>query len=162
VDHFKDYNDRVGHAAGDAALSAVGSYLRTYTRVDDVVCRYGGEEFLIVMPGADADSAAIRADEVRRAIRDLTLTMEGQVIPGITVSMGVAQFEGPTSSAAQALAAADRALYVAKNGGRDRVRKAVEACGVADDAQGTTGYEDPSCSTPEASSAVVAGVRRSY
>jgi diguanylate cyclase (GGDEF)-like protein len=143
VDHFKDYNDRIGHAAGDAALSALGSYLQSVTRADDIVCRYGGEEFFLAMPGADVDSATIRADEIRRGVRELVLTMDGQVIPGITVSMGIAQFEGGAESSAHTLAAADRALYVAKSGGRDRVRKATEADHVAPHVQGTTGYEYP-------------------
>jgi diguanylate cyclase (GGDEF)-like protein len=125
IDHFKDYNDDAGHGAGDAVLAAMGRYIREVTRTDDVACRYGGEEFLLVWPTMDADGALRRAQELREGIKHLTVRERDRILPGITVSVGVAVLD-PTSAetADDAIRAADAALYRAKAGGRDRVLSA--------------------------------------
>ncbi len=153
IDHFKDYNDRSGHAAGDAVLAVLGPYLREAVRADDIACRYGGEEFLLVFPGADLDQASQRAEQIRRGVKALEVSLEGRPLPGITVSMGVAQVAEGDASAEAALAAADRALYVAKSTGRDSVCAAGEEAQVPEDAQGATGYVDPAEAAGHVSSA---------
>jgi diguanylate cyclase (GGDEF)-like protein len=143
IDHFKEYNDRAGHGAGDAVLAAVGTYLRDATRTEDVACRYGGEEFLLVFPGVEAKTATARAEQIRQGIKALVVQLAERTLPGVTVSMGVSEFDPADDSTEGALVAADKALYVAKNGGRDRVVMATEAVAAPAGAQGTTGYEEP-------------------
>jgi diguanylate cyclase (GGDEF)-like protein len=122
IDHFKEYNDNTGHGAGDAVLAAVGRFLREVTRTDDVACRYGGEEFLLVWPTMDAIGARRRAEEIREGIKGLTVREGDRILPGITVSVGVAVMD-PKSEATpdDTIRVADAALYRAKTGGRDRV-----------------------------------------
>jgi diguanylate cyclase (GGDEF)-like protein len=143
IDRFKEYNDRAGHGAGDAVLAAVGAYLRDATRTEDVACRYGGEEFLLVFPGADAKTATARAEQIRQGIKALVVQMAERTLPSVTVSMGVSELDPSDDSADAALAAADKALYIAKNGGRDRVVMAADVAGAPEGVQGTTGYEEP-------------------
>lgn len=118
IDHFKIVNDTCGHRAGDLFLQRVASLLHTQTRQMDVVCRYGGEEFVVIMPGARAEMAFRRADEWRRAVEMLTMNQTGETLH-VTLSLGVATFpeHGQTSDAL--LGAADAALYAAKNAGRN-------------------------------------------
>jgi diguanylate cyclase (GGDEF)-like protein len=142
IDHFKGYNDRTGHGAGDAVLAAVGAFLRGATRADDVACRYGGEEFLVVLPGADEEKAAERAEEIREGIKALVTRLADHTLPGITMSLGVSQLDSEALTAEAALAAADRALYEAKNTGRNTVVRA-GATEAPEAAQGSTGYEEP-------------------
>jgi diguanylate cyclase (GGDEF)-like protein len=125
IDHFKEYNDNTGHGAGDAVLAAVGRFLREVTRTDDVACRYGGEEFLLVWPTMDAAGARRRAQEIREGIKGLTVREADRILPGITVSVGVAVMD-PKSEATpdDTIRVADAALYRAKTGGRDRVMTA--------------------------------------
>ncbi len=121
LDHFKTVNDRFGHEAGDRLLRAVGGLLSRSVRSEDIACRYGGEEFTLIMPEAALGEAAERAEAVRRAIRDLRVEYRDEVVGSVTGSLGVAVYpdHGPTGLAA--LAAADAALYFAKARGRDRV-----------------------------------------
>ena len=122
IDHFKQINDTCGHVAGDAALQAIGVELQAGTRVGDVAFRYGGDEFLIVMPNTPADAAAVRAEELRTSIRAaLDRIVEG---PSHAASFGVAAFPTHASTVAGLIAAADVAVYAAKAAGRDRVRVA--------------------------------------
>ena len=121
LDHFKHFNDTFGHDAGDAVLRNFADLLRTRTRADDVVCRYGGEEFAIIMPDASLQTARQRADLVREETAGLLLEHQGKLLDPITVSIGVvcsSQTPGDTSTL---LKAADTALYQAKASGRDRV-----------------------------------------
>jgi diguanylate cyclase (GGDEF)-like protein len=120
VDHFKKYNDSYGHHAGDAVLSHIGSYLKTNVRSEDIPCRYGGEEFLLIMPGLSADGALRRAESIRTGIAHLTVENRGQPLPKVTVSMGVAAFPAHGDSASTIIQAADEALYRAKRNGRNR------------------------------------------
>jgi diguanylate cyclase (GGDEF)-like protein len=123
VDHFKEYNDTTGHGAGDAVLAAVGRYLRESTRTDDVACRYGGEEFLLVWPTMDVAGARRRAEQIREGIKGLSVREGDRILPGVTVSVGVGVMEpGTDQQADDAIRLADAALYLAKTGGRDRVK----------------------------------------
>ncbi len=120
IDRFKDVNDRFGHAAGDEVLKAVADVLRRSTRDGDTVARMGGEEFVLVLPGAGAAQAVERAEEIRRDCAGLLHVLGGETVT-VTVSAGVAA--GPLGGAASdaLLDAADRALYAAKAAGRNRV-----------------------------------------
>jgi diguanylate cyclase (GGDEF)-like protein len=119
VDHFKRVNDRFGHAAGDQVLRGVADALRAETRPGDTVARLGGEEFVLVLPGATAGQAAARAESVRRSIASTTHRLEERSVR-VTVSAGVAVWVG-NGGPGDLLAAGDRALYAAKAEGRDRV-----------------------------------------
>jgi diguanylate cyclase (GGDEF)-like protein len=118
LDHFKSFNDRNGHLAGDEALSRVGGILRQAVRRQDLVFRYGGEEFLILLPGSDRDDAANLAERVRHAVQ-----RDPRVGPwGLTVSLGVAVADRfSASNPLGLLRRADAALYQAKRTGRNRV-----------------------------------------
>ena len=123
LDHFKVVNDRFGHLAGDEALRVFGQLMKAHARSDDVYCRYGGEEFLLVLPGVSERRAAERAEQLRAAMADTPVNYNGEVV-AITVSFGVASFPGDARTADELVAAADRALYAAKAAGRNRVETA--------------------------------------
>lgn len=121
VDNFKTYNDLYGHLAGDEVLRGVANALAGRSRGGDAAYRYGGEEFLVVMPEQTLESARAAADLVRRAIEDLRIPVAAGESPvAITVSAGVAAL-GPGESADAWLREADAALYRAKESGRNRV-----------------------------------------
>lgn len=120
VDHFKRVNDTKGHRAGDRVLRALADLLAQHTRREDVVCRYGGEEFVVLMPGAGLDVALARAEAWRAAVETLRLPYEGETL-FITISAGVAAFPLNGSDEDALLRAADEALYRAKSGGRNLV-----------------------------------------
>jgi diguanylate cyclase (GGDEF)-like protein/PAS domain S-box-containing protein len=120
VDHFKQFNDRYGHDAGDMVLKEVGNLLRKSVRESDMACRYGGEEFLFVLPECDMPSALARMRQIRDDIRNRTPLFRGRAVSPITLSVGLAQLGDRTSTQAELIAAADEALYAAKNAGRDR------------------------------------------
>jgi diguanylate cyclase (GGDEF)-like protein len=121
VDHFKRFNDSYGHEAGDAVLQRVGQVLQSNTRVEDVICRYGGEEFVMLLPGLADDVIVARAQELREAIRDLNVRFHGETLAKITISCGVSVFPVQGRTCAELIDAADHALYRAKQAGRDRV-----------------------------------------
>lgn len=123
LDQFKGYNDSLGHLAGDAALQAVATALQVTTRASDTVCRFGGEEFVVLMPEQDIDGAARAAERIRAAVERLDLRYQTTAGPQVlTISAGVALL-GRTAAldADGALRAADAALYCAKGMGRNRV-----------------------------------------
>jgi diguanylate cyclase (GGDEF)-like protein len=120
VDHFKRFNDDFGHDAGDAVLRAVGEALKQSVREGHLVFRYGGEEFLMLMPGLGPDLAAERAEDIRLRIAALSLQHGGQALGAITVSVGVATAPVQCSQASL-VQTADAALLRAKRGGRNRV-----------------------------------------
>jgi diguanylate cyclase (GGDEF)-like protein len=121
IDHFKRFNDTHGHAAGDAVLVQVGNLLRTHIRSSDVTCRYGGEEFILVLPEASREITQLRAEQMREDARHLHMQYEGQTLEAVTLSLGIAIFPEHGSTKDAILGAADDALYRAKNGGRDQV-----------------------------------------
>lgn len=121
IDHFKNFNDRAGHDAGDALLRELGTYLNTFTRGGDIVCRYGGEEFLAVLPGATVESAAQRAEQIRRDVSGMVVYHLGKPLEKCTISLGVSVFPANGNTGETLLKAADNALYRAKNEGRNRV-----------------------------------------
>lgn len=121
IDHFKRCNDTFGHAAGDAVLRAVGRDLLSLARSGDVICRYGGEEFVLVMPQAATEVVLARGEEIRRSVLALELNHEGRPIGPVTLSIGVAMLPDHGSTGEAVLQAADAALYLAKAAGRDRV-----------------------------------------
>jgi diguanylate cyclase (GGDEF)-like protein len=121
LDHFKDFNDTFGHAAGDALLSALANVITTGIRADDIACRYGGEEFLLIMPGASLETTRERADNLSQAVRNLQVKYQDQLLQSTTISLGVAIFPDHGLTAEEVIAAADAALYRAKQAGRDRV-----------------------------------------
>ena len=121
LDHFKNFNDQWGHEAGDAVLLGVAEALLDGLRASDIACRYGGEEMLVVMPGADANEAVERIGTIAAGVRNMGARVMGRDLPPVTFSAGVATLFEHGDSAEQLIRAADRALYMAKETGRDRV-----------------------------------------
>jgi diguanylate cyclase (GGDEF)-like protein len=120
ADHFKRINDEYGHAAGDLVLTRLAGVLREATREEDIACRFGGEEFVLVLAEIDEASLRARADQIRDAVRALNLRHQNQSMGKLTVSIGAA-ISGPhLRTVADLIAHADRALYQAKSAGRDR------------------------------------------
>lgn len=132
VDHFKAFNDRHGHSGGDALLSALGALLQKIVRAEDIVCRYGGEEIAIILPDASLETAAARAEQVRKAISQLKVKHAGRTLDSVSASLGVAAFPSHGITMAELLSRADRALYAAKRAGRNRVFTAESAPGTVD------------------------------
>ena len=121
VDHFKQVNDTFGHSAGDRVLHEIGAMMQNSFRGGDVCCRYGGEEFLIVLPSTDVAGAKNRAERLREDIKRISFDHNGSIVGPVTVSIGVATFPEPVPDGEIFVAAADTALYRAKDEGRDRV-----------------------------------------
>jgi diguanylate cyclase (GGDEF)-like protein len=122
LDHFKQYNDTFGHSAGDELLTALGTLLKSHIRGEDIACRYGGEEFLLILPGVSIAIALERAERLRLAVKEMY-----QHYPGLkptTLSSGVAVYPEYGDTGLQLIQAADAALYRAKEAGRDRVMAA--------------------------------------
>ncbi|NJP07916.1 MAG: diguanylate cyclase [Chloroflexaceae bacterium] len=121
IDHFKRFNDTYGHDAGDTLLRAIGAFLQHNTRGDDIACRYGGEEFTVVLPCASLENAWKRAEELRIGIEMLMVVHQEQPLGAVTSSLGVAVFPVHGTTADALIKAADQALYQAKQSGRNRV-----------------------------------------
>ncbi|MBL0163192.1 MAG: GGDEF domain-containing protein [Xanthomonadales bacterium] len=124
IDHFKHFNDSFGHEAGDALLAHFGMVLGKVVRNEDISCRYGGEEFTILMPEADAELAKERAEQICAAVRAMDVQFHNLALGRVTVSIGVATHPEHGRTPDELLRNADNALYVAKNSGRDRVMTA--------------------------------------
>lgn len=124
IDHFKKYNDNHGHDAGDVLLRAFGECLESSFRGEDIACRLGGEEFIVVLPGASSDEAAYRAEELKASVESLVIRYLGRNLPKMTVSIGVAAFPDSGDTPEAVIRAADEALYRAKELGRNRVERA--------------------------------------
>jgi diguanylate cyclase (GGDEF)-like protein len=113
------YNDTFGHNAGDELLIAMGNLLKSQTRGEDIACRYGGEEFLLIMPGLSGEVALQRAERLRQAVKEMPMHRQG--LNPITISLGVAVYPDNGDTGLQLIRSADAALYRAKQAGRDRV-----------------------------------------
>jgi diguanylate cyclase (GGDEF)-like protein len=121
LDHFKRFNDSFGHDAGDLVLRTMGELFLRHFRGDDVICRYGGEEFAIILPESTAKDAAKRANQLRIEASAISMRHLGQVLDSVTLSIGVAAFPEDGSTAEEILRAADQCLYQSKADGRDRI-----------------------------------------
>jgi diguanylate cyclase (GGDEF)-like protein/PAS domain S-box-containing protein len=125
LDHFKQYNDTFGHSAGDELLSALGSLVKSQIREEDIACRYGGEEFLLILPGTSMEVTLERAEILRQAVQEMHLRYRS--LKPITLSLGVAVYPDHGDTGLEIIQAADAALYRAKQAGRDRVMAAGDA-----------------------------------
>ena len=126
IDHFKAVNDLYGHEAGDLALQTIARQLQKAVRAEDIVCRFGGEEFTMVMPGLGLDLAVSRAWSILDSVRSLEMASGGRLLQKITMSAGVASFPLHGLTPADVLKAADQALFRAKKEGRDRALTAAK------------------------------------
>jgi diguanylate cyclase (GGDEF)-like protein len=129
ADHFKLFNDTFGHNAGDIVLRAIAERFLSSVRSEDVVCRYGGEEFVVILPDISREKAAERALEVREAIQELRVSGNGQTLGSVTVSIGVAMYPQDGRNIEALMQSADRSLYVAKDNGRNQVVFAAQVSG---------------------------------
>ena len=121
IDHFKQFNDTHGHEGGDALLSNFGKLLSQTVRGEDIPCRYGGEEFCLILPGANENVAVQRAETIREALKKMTVRYRQKPLGPVTLSAGVAVFPEHSEFGDAILQAADMALYRAKKLGRDQV-----------------------------------------
>jgi len=124
VDHFKKFNDTHGHDAGDMVLRAVGSALEQGCDRDEVACRIGGEEFMLILPDNTPDDAMTRAEHLRQAVEAVTVRYGEKSLPRITISVGVAHYPAHGTMPQDLMRAADDALYTAKDKGRNQVQVA--------------------------------------
>jgi diguanylate cyclase len=121
IDRFKRVNDTYGHLIGDVVLREVAQALKKQTRRSDFVGRYGGEEFLIILPETSLDKALILAEKLRRRVSELAIPAEGRVLKDITVSIGATEYEDdPTIE--EFINRSDKWLYTAKKNGRNQVQ----------------------------------------
>lgn len=121
IDHFKKFNDTHGHNRGDEVLREVSDYLNSKVRTEDILCRYGGEELLIIMPECSLQDGLVRAEEFRQGIHEVVMVFHSGARLQVTASLGVAAFPLHGESMEALIAAADKALYCAKDGGRNQV-----------------------------------------
>lgn len=124
VDHFKRFNDTFGHEAGDSVLQELGQFIQKYVRGSDIACRYGGEEFILILPEGSLDITSKRAEQLREGIKHLHLKYHHEPLGQITLSLGVASFPEHGITGQDVIREADAALYRAKREGRDAVRLA--------------------------------------
>ena len=121
LDHFKKFNDTFGHAAGDSVLQAVAEIFQTSIRTEDIACRYGGEEFTIMLPDVTPAVALERAESIRQGVANVRLPLDRQVYTEFSVSIGVAVYPNDGETSDLLLRRADMALYRAKRSGRNQV-----------------------------------------
>jgi diguanylate cyclase (GGDEF)-like protein len=121
LDHFKRFNDTFGHQAGDTLLRVLGDLLKRSTRGQDIACRYGGEEFALVLTDTNLDGVLKRAEILRQQVKQMSVEYAGQLLGTVSVSIGVAVYPEHGNSSPEVLRASDQALYRAKREGRDRV-----------------------------------------
>jgi len=122
VDHFKAFNDTYGHLAGDVVLRYLSDLLVKYSRKEDIACRYGGEEFILVLPGTSIEVAKQRAEKLRSIVeRGKPIYHDDNRLPNVAISLGVAMLPDHANTAITLIATADDALYQAKENGRNQV-----------------------------------------
>ena len=124
VDHFKEFNDTFGHPGGDALLCEVAALLHSVIRVEDAACRYGGDEFVVLLPESQLEVTLLRAEEIREAANRFNITHEGVALDPVTITVGVAAYPDHATDMAGLLRAADEAMYEAKRAGGNRVQVA--------------------------------------
>lgn len=120
IDFFKKVNDGYGHQAGDHVLKITSGLMKKTFRKTDIACRYGGEEFLVILPGTDLAGAITAAEKLRIAVQNEVINFNGQTIP-VTISSGIAQIKIGSETYTETIARADQALYESKRNGRNRV-----------------------------------------
>jgi diguanylate cyclase (GGDEF)-like protein len=125
VDHFKAFNDQCGHEAGDLVLRELAGCLQAAVRSEDIVCRYGGEEFVVLLPEISREMALEAAERLRERVATLRLEFRGAPLRQTSISVGLATYPEPASNAIDLLRMADRAMYQAKHAGRNQVRATV-------------------------------------
>ena len=130
IDHFKRFNDTFGHEAGDQILREVSEILRESVRTEDIVCRYGGEEFLVILPGMGAEASFHRAEDIRQRVSKMRLDFHREAPKEVTISIGVSTYPQAGQAVEELVRSADRALYSAKERGRNRVVAAESAIAV--------------------------------
>jgi diguanylate cyclase (GGDEF)-like protein/PAS domain S-box-containing protein len=121
LDHFKKFNDVYGHGAGDKIISQIGKLFNDKFRGSDIACRYGGEEFLVILPETSLEDTFKRAEVLREEIKKMEMVFQGQILGTVTMSMGIAAYPEKGARVEELLRVADTALYKAKQEGRDRV-----------------------------------------
>ncbi|RLB93987.1 MAG: hypothetical protein DRH26_02485 [Deltaproteobacteria bacterium] len=121
LDHFKNFNDTYGHDAGDEVLRKVAFALVSGLRSEDIVCRFGGEEFFVLISSGEYEDYIGRAQELRKRVKALDIIWKGQQLPSLSASFGVAVFPDHGQTFDDVLKTADQALYLAKEMGRDQV-----------------------------------------
>ncbi len=121
IDYFKKYNDSYGHEAGDIILSMLGRFLESCFRKNDIICRFGGEEFLIILPQMDEKGTYKKASFLKKKLQTFQVDVKGQVLENISISVGISSFPKNGRSIRELLDAADEAMYKAKKEGRDRI-----------------------------------------
>jgi diguanylate cyclase (GGDEF)-like protein len=125
LDHFKRFNDSFGHDAGDLVLQSLADLFRNFFRTTDICCRYGGEEFAIILPESSSQDAAIRVNALRSEVKSLRLQYKKKALGQLTLSAGVAAFPEHGSTSHDLLKIADQCLYESKARGRDIVTVAL-------------------------------------
>jgi diguanylate cyclase (GGDEF)-like protein len=122
IDYFKQFNDQYGHDVGDIVLRQIGMFLQDHVRGGDIACRYGGEEFLVILPEISLADAVERAESLRSGVENLN-RKEYRTYPGsLSISLGVAVFPQHGRTGHEVMVAADQAMYQAKRAGRNRVQ----------------------------------------
>jgi diguanylate cyclase (GGDEF)-like protein len=124
IDHFKLFNDTHGHPAADSVLSMISHLFFSSFRGEDLICRYGGEEFLIMLPETNLETTRQRAEEIREKVALTSIQHRGQVLEPITISIGVGIFPDHGKTSEELIGNVDQALYRAKNNGRNKVEVA--------------------------------------
>lgn len=135
LDHFKHFNDTSGHEAGDHLLRTLAEFLKSHIRGGDIACRFGGEEFVLILPEVPLEVALMRAELFRQGVSNLTVPYGEELLGNITISLGVAVYPENGTTTDSVLKAADEALYCAKAAGRNRVMvadKSKSACAAAE------------------------------
>jgi diguanylate cyclase (GGDEF)-like protein/PAS domain S-box-containing protein len=120
ADHFRTVNNTVGHAAGDAMLLAMARFLQGQIRLEDTPCRYGGDEFVLILPDSTVEDTYKRAEQLRQGIKQITIQHAGRILGTVTISLGVAGYPEHGTTVEEVLLAADKAMFRAKEGGRDQ------------------------------------------
>jgi diguanylate cyclase (GGDEF)-like protein len=120
VDHFRTINNTVGHGAGDAMLQAMARFFQIQIRLEDIPCRYGGDEFVLIMPDSSVEDTYKRAEQLRQGIKQISVEHAGRKLGVVTISLGVAGCPDHGTTVEEMLLAADKAMFHAKEEGRDR------------------------------------------